>query len=93
MPRIHNFAQLSFQVSSSVGQREWRHFCTVNNKRLTHVNDNIRAPVFEFPLEPGTNTVSVEIIAGPPRGMPRGPGMEVELEKVTIFPNLRRFDE
>ena len=40
---------------------------------------------------PGLNRIEVEMIAGPPRGVPKvGAGQDIELEKITVFVNILR---
>lgn len=94
LPATHYFLQITPTVAANVLNRQSRMFVTVNNQRLVSTqlraeNSDPRRSLYDARLVPGINRVEVEIIAGPPRGVPKiGPGQDIELEKVTVFVNL-----
>lgn len=64
-------------------------FVTCSNRRqqaLPQETLDQSHPVYETRLQPGMNTIEVEVIAGLPRGAPKtGSGPEIELEKITVY--------
>ena len=94
LPATHYFLQITPTVASNVLNRQSRIFVTVNNQRLMSTqlraeSQDARRSLYDARLIPGINRVEVEIIAGPARGAPKiGQGLDIELEKVTVFVNL-----
>lgn len=94
LPATHYFVQITPTVASNVLNRQSRIFVTVNNQRLMSTqlraeHQDPRRSLYDARLVPGINRMEVEIIAGPPRGVPKtGPGQDIELEKITVFVNL-----
>lgn len=94
LPATHYFIQITPTVASNVLVRQSRIFVTVNNQRLLSTqlraeHPDPRRSQYDARLVPGINRIEVEMIAGPPRGVPKtGPSQDVELEKITVFVNL-----
>lgn len=80
-------------LSSTITQRPSKTIVTCSGRRIASLPQNEidhTHPVYECKLTPGTNTIEVEVVAGPPRGAPKvGTGQEVEMEKFTVYAYCR----
>ncbi|KAI4200055.1 MAG: hypothetical protein LQ350_004194 [Teloschistes chrysophthalmus] len=94
LPSTHYYLQLVPTLASSVLQRPYRVFVTVNNSRIVANPQpageaDARKPLYEHRVVPGMNRIEIEMVAGVPRGVPKvGVGPELEVEKVTVYAHL-----
>jgi hypothetical protein len=95
----HNRLQLIPRLAPLEQQhRPFRVFVTVNNQvvqRTTPIpvpDDPIppHLPVFDAILQPGTNVISLMVIAALPKGQKLPSGAEAEVEKITVHAFLAK---
>lgn len=96
LPSTYYYLQLVPTLASSVLQRPYKTFVTVNGNRIMQnpqmpEQSDARKSLYEHRVIPGMNRIEVEIVAGTPRGAPKiGTGPELEVEKITVFAHLMK---
>ncbi|KAK3942759.1 Bromodomain-containing protein [Diplogelasinospora grovesii] len=77
-------------------QRQYRLFVTINGQMVGRatplpIPDDplpMNAMVFDIPLQPGSNMISVQMIAALPKGQKLPTGADCELERITVMAHL-----
>ncbi|MCJ1468954.1 hypothetical protein MMC07_007584 [Pseudocyphellaria aurata] len=96
IPKTHHYLRVVPTIASHAMQRPNKIFVTVGTQRLSSMpqraeDTDPRKPLYEARVVPGVNRIEVEMIAGTPRGTPKGgSGQEIELEKVTVFVHVAK---
>jgi hypothetical protein len=95
LPHTYYYLQIKPTISPSLLDRQYKLFVTSGSQRL-HAMPSVpghpmdqRRPLFEARLLPGVNRIELELIAALPKGASKiSNGLDVELEKITVFANL-----
>lgn len=89
LPSTHYYVQFRPKLAASLSERQYKLFATIGGKRLHYAaHGDSRNPLFEARLNPGINRIEVELIAALAKGVKPTNGVDMELEKITVFANL-----